>query len=44
MNETIQIYLLEAYRLYLKNCYEKEEAPDLSVKEYFYSKIKELSK
>lgn len=41
--ETIQIYLAEALRLYLKKCYENNEKPNEEVKEYFNKRIKELS-
>lgn len=38
----IQAYLAEAYRIYLKNCFDKEEKPNEKIKEYFTQKIKEL--
>lgn len=42
MNETIQIYLLEALRLYLKNCDEKDIPIDEDIRKYFKERIKEL--
>lgn len=41
--ETIQMYLAEALRLYLKKCFENNETPNEEVKEYFNKRIKELS-
>lgn len=42
MKETIQIYLLEALRLYLSHCEEKEEKPDEEIRSYFIERIEEL--
>lgn len=44
MNETIQIYLLEALRKYLSQCEEKKESPNEDIRNYFLQKIEELKK
>ena len=42
MNETIRIYLLEALRLYLSHCEEKEKKPNEEIRNYFIERIEEL--
>lgn len=43
MEETIQIYLLEALRLYLSKCEQEHKTPSQEIRDYFNQRINELN-